>query len=177
MTAKELRAQIYNNLSLRETEDLVKIWQANDRTEMSDLAFEVIEEILRERLEEIPAQGEPVTEEIKREKEKAEREEQESRALTGQPAFYDPDTVLNMAGIADKMANAAIVIWGIIIIDQWLQPIISGYGFSQAGVIESLLIYTLSYALSGAVNYFLLRGISYGLKILMEFEFNTRGAE
>ncbi len=51
-----LRKQIYNSMNLRETDDLVEIWQENDRKEWSDLAFSVIREILINRLEELPTQ-------------------------------------------------------------------------------------------------------------------------
>jgi hypothetical protein len=51
-----LRKQIYSNMNLRETDDLVEIWQRNDRKEWSDLAFDVIREILVNRLGELPIQ-------------------------------------------------------------------------------------------------------------------------
>ena len=35
----------------------------------------------------------------------------------------------------------------------------------------------MTYALYAGTSYFTFQGIAYGLKILMEFEFNTRGAE
>ncbi|MFT3892391.1 MAG: hypothetical protein QM730_12215 [Anaerolineales bacterium] len=50
----DLRSQIYNELNLRETDDLLDIWHANDHEEWSDTAFEVIKEILTDRLGEIP---------------------------------------------------------------------------------------------------------------------------
>ena len=60
--SNKLRQQIYNTLNLRETEDLLDIWQTNDRVEWSETAFEVIEEILKQRLEEVPPQEEPIFE-------------------------------------------------------------------------------------------------------------------
>ena len=50
-----MKAQIHDNLRLRDTEDLLEIWQRADHEEWTDLAFEVVQEILLERLGEIPA--------------------------------------------------------------------------------------------------------------------------
>ena len=58
--SKEFRDQIYNELNLRETEDLLEILYINDHEEWSDTAFEVIKEILIGRLGEIPPQEELV---------------------------------------------------------------------------------------------------------------------
>jgi hypothetical protein len=52
----DFRSQIYNNMSLKDTEELVSIWQRHNSKEWTDLAFEVVEEILRNRLGELPAQ-------------------------------------------------------------------------------------------------------------------------
>jgi len=56
----ELRKQIYDRLVLMETGDLVEIWVANDRVVWSEIAFDVMREILEQRLDELPSQGEPV---------------------------------------------------------------------------------------------------------------------
>jgi tetratricopeptide (TPR) repeat protein len=46
--------QIYNNLLLKETEDLLEIWQKNDSNEWNEKVFEIVKEILVERLGYIP---------------------------------------------------------------------------------------------------------------------------
>ncbi len=51
-----LREQIYNSLNLRETEELVDIWQTHDSEMWTDLAFEVVKNILQTRLGELPPQ-------------------------------------------------------------------------------------------------------------------------
>ena len=53
----DLRAQIYNELSLRETEDLIKIWQEKNLDEYEKYTFEMIREILLERLGYLPSQS------------------------------------------------------------------------------------------------------------------------
>ena len=50
-----MKAQIQDNLRIRETDELLEIWRRGDHQEWTDLAFEVVREILLERLGEIPA--------------------------------------------------------------------------------------------------------------------------
>ncbi len=50
----DILKQIYNTLNLRETADLISIWYEDDREQWSDSAFQSIEQILLERLGEIP---------------------------------------------------------------------------------------------------------------------------
>jgi tetratricopeptide (TPR) repeat protein len=49
-----LREQIYKNLDLRDTEELLEILRENDSEEWDDEAFDIIKEILRERLGKVP---------------------------------------------------------------------------------------------------------------------------
>jgi hypothetical protein len=58
----DLRNQVFNNLNLLETDDLIDIWKKNDRVEWSEIAFDVVCEILQNRLVEIPKQNEPILE-------------------------------------------------------------------------------------------------------------------
>lgn len=50
-----MKAQIENSLRLKETDELLEIWQQADHEAWTDLAFEVVQEILLERLGQIPA--------------------------------------------------------------------------------------------------------------------------
>ena len=52
----DLRKQIYNNLNLRETEDLLEIWQKRNLDEWREEVFDIIEQILMERLGYVPPQ-------------------------------------------------------------------------------------------------------------------------
>ncbi len=60
---KFLRQQTYENMDDMETETLIEIWQEADREEWTDVAFEVVQQILLERIGEIPeretAEGKP----------------------------------------------------------------------------------------------------------------------
>jgi hypothetical protein len=87
---------MYNELNLKETEDLLEIWNTNDHEDWSDSAFEVIKQLLSERLGEVPLQ-------------ELQRDEQESESLKdegldgweaklldeeNQPEFYNTLEVL-----------------------------------------------------------------------------------
>ena len=52
-----LRAQIYNNLSIKNTEELLEIWQSGDTSEWNEEVFEIIKEILVRRLGYVPPQS------------------------------------------------------------------------------------------------------------------------
>lgn len=49
-----LRKQIYNNLIIRDTEDLLEIWQGSDTSEWNEEVFEIVKEILAARLGYVP---------------------------------------------------------------------------------------------------------------------------
>ena len=52
-----LRAQIFNNLNLRETDDLIEIWQTRNVEEWDEETFNIIEEILLARLGSMPVRS------------------------------------------------------------------------------------------------------------------------
>lgn len=56
----DLRKQIHISLRQRNTDELIEIWQTNNRMEWSDMTFDVIREILQERSVELPPQNEPI---------------------------------------------------------------------------------------------------------------------
>lgn len=53
----DLREQIYNNLKLKETEDLLEIWRKKDTDEWEEVVFEIIPGILFERLGYVPPES------------------------------------------------------------------------------------------------------------------------
>ena len=55
------RKQIYENFNQKSTNELIEIWQTNNRVDLNDMTFDVIREILLERLAKIPPQNEPIT--------------------------------------------------------------------------------------------------------------------
>ena len=58
---ENFRNQLINNLNLKPIEELLEIWKTNDRVEWTDEAFEVIQQILLERLGYVPPQNSPIT--------------------------------------------------------------------------------------------------------------------
>ncbi len=42
-----LRNEIYSNMNFKETDELIDIWEQHNLDEWTDVAFDVIEEILR----------------------------------------------------------------------------------------------------------------------------------
>jgi len=58
----DLRKQIYNYHNVLETEDLLETWQKHDTDEWREETFEIIEQILLERLGQLPPR--PVEEEV-----------------------------------------------------------------------------------------------------------------
>ncbi len=56
---EDYRKQVFNALDLKETDELIEIWQNHSREEWTDTAFEIIREILWRRLGELPEQNPP----------------------------------------------------------------------------------------------------------------------
>lgn len=61
--SEELRDQIFNNMNMKDTDELVEIWETNNRYEWTDVAFDVVRQILQNRIGELPEQNDPVFEE------------------------------------------------------------------------------------------------------------------
>jgi ABC-type multidrug transport system fused ATPase/permease subunit len=53
------KAFIRSKMLEKSTEDLIEIWVKNDREEWSDLAFEVVGEVLHQRIGDLPDQEQP----------------------------------------------------------------------------------------------------------------------
>ena len=83
---KFLRQQTYENMDGLSTEELIDIWQQADHEQWTDLAFEVIQQILMERIGRVPAQQppEPAVEEPD------EEDEEEDQAETAEPRAVLP---------------------------------------------------------------------------------------
>lgn len=59
-----LKSQIRSSMMLKTTEELIEIWQNNDRTEWSNDALDVVKELLQERLETLPKQNTPINDNL-----------------------------------------------------------------------------------------------------------------
>lgn len=188
MSNEELRKQIRGNLNLKETDELLSIWQINNRAHWSDEAFDAIKELLQQRGVEIPVQNEPV---YQAEEKTADEEipdddgleEWEARVLDdeNQPEFYDTLEVITLNDHINKVAKAVILvnILSGIAGFQWMRSVIGAY-FPNASELMPLIYFiafivtTLSVAVGIAIVYFPLKALSQLLRILMEMEFTSR---
>lgn len=188
----DLRDQIYNELNLRETDDLLEIWHSNNHEEWSDTAFEVIKKILTERLGEIPPQDEVLEESQEGEDSKVDNkelddglEEWEAKALDdeNQPEFYDTLEVITLKENIGKTLKAVIVV-NILVgvtIFSWYRNLVASYflnnmDYSSIINVIALFVTGLSIALQIAITYYPLKALMNILRILMEMEFRSRKA-
>jgi hypothetical protein len=176
----ELRNQIRNNLSLKDTNELLEIWKTNNRVEWSDTAFEVLREVLRERVKEIPPQDEPILEH-KEEPIDDGLEEWEAKLLDteNQPELYDTLEVLKLRGDINKVALGAIIVYALLglLNFSFVRMLFQGIVLSPSEIVQSIpdMLFTiLSVGFRMAVTYFPLKALSHILRILMEMEFRSR---
>ncbi len=170
MSENPLQKSIYANFNLKETDELIEIWQENDRHTFSDLTFEIIQQILQERGIAIPPQNDA---HFKTESDEEEINTEKQLSSNNQPIFYKPQELLFFADATAKTAWVILIVS--ILIGAW-------YFFSnlyiyleQPATMISGIISFFSKILEGVLAFFMMKGISYGLHLLMEFEFNSRG--
>ena len=173
-----LRNQIYSNLNLKPTDELIEIWQKNDRVEWTETTFEVLQEILQERLGELPPQNEPVfeyQEEIDEPGDKVIMDDDNP------PVFYEPKEVLWLEKWLYRAAIAAIVatIVSSLLELPRMQSIVWSYftykpESSSAAWLISIVIFSFAAGLQCILLYFPLKALGSILKILMEMEFHSR---
>jgi hypothetical protein len=183
----DLRKQIYNALNLKETDELIKIWQANDHVEWSDKAFDVIRVILQERLDELPSQSTPVYEHLKKDFTDNFDEMSPLRKfldIKNAPVLYDPKKVLWLDIWLNRAAIATVAIAVISNLFQastiqrnftyyfWGNPL-----WNLISWLLALIITGINIVVQTVVFYFSLKVLASILKILMEMEFFSRGVE
>lgn len=182
--SSSLRKQIYNNLNIKETDELVEIWQENNHVEWSDDTFSVIQEILQERLGEIPPQDEPILEYTDDQENDIEDETDFEFLIDDEnpPAFYNPYEVLRLGKWLQWAAIAAIVASIISSLRelQYTQRIVLGFFMNNIEMntvawLIAIVMFVFAVGLQCILIYFPLKALSSILKILMEMEFNSRG--
>ncbi len=182
----ELRNHIRNNLGLKDTDQLLEIWQRNNRAEWSDPAFEVIRDILKERGVEIPEQNEPVYEMEEKTADKETREdnrleEWEAKLLDDedQPELYNTREVLKLRDNINKVALGAIVVYALLglLNFSFVRALFRGIVLSPSEIMQSIpdmLFTALSVGFRIAITYFPLKALAQILRILMQMEFRSR---
>ena len=145
-----LRSQIHGNMNAKGTDELLDIWQTNNRTAWSDEAFEVIKDILQERGVTPAEQNEPVYE-IEEEMSDDGLEEWEAKILDdeNQPEFYDTLEVITLKNNIDKTAKAVIVVNILTIFTafEWFRSLVGL--FFQNRVEFTILIYIITFIVLG----------------------------
>jgi hypothetical protein len=182
----DFRKQVYNNLNLKETDELVEIWQNNDRVEWSEDTFSIIQGILKERLGELPSQNEPILEYTDDNIDDVNDDESGFEFPIDNdnpPEFYNPHEVLrlekwiNWAAIASVVASIVssllelqrmhFIVWGFFM---------NNVEKSSIAWLITIVVFVFVVGLQCIVIYFPIKALGSILKILMEMEFNSRGA-
>ncbi len=180
--SNELRQQMHNELSLRETEDLLEIWRTNDHEEWSDTAFEVVKEILSERLGEVPPQELPSDEQEDEESlEDDGLDEWEAKLLNdeNQPELYNTREFLRIKDNIDKVAFAAVIVYILLglLNFSFIRMLFQGIVLSPSEIaktVPDMLFTIISVSFRIAITYTPLKALSQVLRILMEMEFRSR---
>ena len=177
----EFQNQLYKRFDAKETDELIEIWITNDHVEWSELTFDVVEEILKKRIQELPSQNEPV---LEYDDDDDDLEGWEVKLLDdeNQPELYDTLEVLAVKDQINKVVKAVVFVrvflgvWS----TQLFQEIILSRRMPTMDNIDGLLLDFLFNALVVGVNiaivYFPLKALAHILRILMEMEFNSRKA-
>src|SRR5688572_14016383 len=116
MSENSLHKTVFENFNQKETDELIQIWQENKRDEWSDLAFDIIQKILKERGVEIPPQNDPQFE-LETDDADEEIEIEKPSSSTDQPLFYKPQQLLFFADASSIAAWMTLVIH--IVIGLW----------------------------------------------------------
>lgn len=184
--SSNLKEQIYRNMNLKDTEELLEIWRENDRVEWSDTAFEVVKEILVERIDEIPNQNPPINEYTEEEKESKSEDygftELELKIIDDEnpPEFYDPLEVLKISKWLEWAVKAfvvVIILYNLLRLPEFKQIVESFFWTNPNPLLVFLItmvFITINSMVGIAINSFLLITLSRVLKILLQMEFNSR---
>lgn len=176
--SNNLRQDIYQNLDQKETAELVEMWLTNDRFEWTDLTFEVIHDILQERIGELPPQNEPVLDHDEVESD----DEAESDYA---PVFYKPK---NVAWLEKWLTRASILYLVIFTILNFMNlpdrrfSVMTYFQNAETSVgflpwLIAVILVLFSIAVEVIIVYLPLKALAYILNILMEMEFTSRGVK
>lgn len=174
-----LREQIVQNMEAKTTDELLQIWQRNDTQAWTSQAFQVIHDILQDRLGVVPPQGVALAVDPPAEVQaKAGPDEND----TGDEDTYTtPSAVLDLAywlSIASKVVVGLTLALMLIRLITGVQALQASPATSLLdGNILATLYAIISIGIAGAVNFFILQGASHVLYLLLDIQANTfRGA-
>jgi hypothetical protein len=160
---------IVTNMRAKESEELLAIWQKNDRKEWTEEAFGIVHDILLERLGSVPEQGAPYVEPT----EETDGDDEGDQV----DAYHNPDLVLRIAFLATRASRIVVALGVIMIILQIAanvervparsSPLYAAY---------SIIFPSAANAISWIVAYITLRAISQILYLLLDIHNNTARA-
>jgi len=171
MSNETLRNTVYNNLSAKETDELLEIWVSNQRYEWSDIAFDAIQKILGERGVTLPNQEEAKTKPPIEAEQIDQLVSDSDESEENKPVFYSPQSLLFYANAASKAAWIILGVNAIFTLWKYFGYLIS---FRENPLAPISIVLTLT---AHVIEFFMLQGVSLGLRVLMEFEFNSRGVK
>lgn len=182
--SETLREQIRGNLKSKDIYELLEIWRINNRVVWTDTTFEVLREILKERINEVPPQDNPILE-IEEEFELIPTgNEWEEKILDSddQPELYDPLEVIFFQRNVDRLSIVIAVFYSLsgLFSSQLKQLYLDGMTLSVNDIVialPSIFAELLGILIQITLIYFPLKALAYILRILMEMEFNSRKAK
>lgn len=169
-----LRQRVIENMEEKETDELLRIWKKNNRNAWSDLAFEVIHDILWKRLGIVPEQNAPLTN-GGLETDEMQEDEMDEDNEEEQDTFHDPNLVLDIASLARNVAWVVLVLGIALIFSRVLlmSGLLSRSSASQGEPWIVLLADAFVYAIALGVSFIILLSISQGLYLFLDIERNT----
>ena len=148
--------EIYNELNLKSTDELLEIWKSNNRKVWSGTAFKAIQKILLERLGSVPPQ-------------QGDSPEEESDPDT----YYNIDRLTSLATIANILAWVLLVGY-ILAAGAYLYLVWKSPSGSNTGYLFAQYLAWLVYLLPGLFFFGVLRLLSEAVYVLLEIAENNR---
>ncbi|HCS39898.1 MAG TPA: hypothetical protein DIW44_09990 [Anaerolineaceae bacterium] len=170
---------IYNNLSLKDTEELIGYWQKQEKQEWTAIAFDVMEKILIERLGVLPGKNE-IEKELSTNYEPKRKtnafDELKTLILDNEPVFYDPNKITLLVKWIFRCMNLLIILYcSQFIIDNIpLFRVIFFEDYGISSLIIDLFFSIIVLLITTVVIFIQYKVMGYVLKILREMEFNSR---
>jgi hypothetical protein len=160
MSATE-KQQIQQRMQEKDTEELLDIWKRNDRSEWTDVAFEVVREILVERIGEAPPQNTPGTD-------VSDEEDEED-------TFHNTRRITLLAEIALKL-SWLFVIWGVVFTGILYYQHLQNRYYSNQNFLDLVSNFgaPLMIPFLCVFMFVLCRAIGEGLYVLLDIEANSR---
>ncbi len=161
-----LRKQVFEQMNFKETDELLEIWRNSNRKKWTEVALDVVKEILIDKLGEIPPE-QTMEEEIEK------IEEDVSTAIPGKNTFHNEKNLLNTASWARILSW--IFLWlyliaGVLRIISELQDMKQAFALNLSQ--SYVWIGLLSTPLTGFMYFLILQAVSEGLYMLMDLEEN-----